>query len=75
MQTDLARDCRSATSDEPVALLLFDLDGFKLYNDTFGHPAGDALLSRLGRALGNAVSSVRLRLPDRRGRVLRPAAL
>ncbi len=56
MQTDLARECRSATSDEPVALLLFDLDGFKLYNDTFGHPAGDALLSRLGRALGDAVS-------------------
>ena len=34
-----------------TALVLFDLDGFKLYNDTFGHPAGDALLARLGRAL------------------------
>ena len=32
-------------------LAMFDLDGFKLYNDTFGHPTGDALLARLGRRL------------------------
>ena len=32
-------------------LMLFDLDGFKSYNDTFGHPAGDALLTRLGAKL------------------------
>ena len=32
-------------------LALFDLDGFKHYNDTFGHPAGDALLVRLGANL------------------------
>ncbi len=36
---------------EPVVLALFDLDGFKHYNDTFGHPAGDTLLVRLGRNL------------------------
>ena len=39
------------------ALILFDLDGFKHYNDSFGHPAGDALLARLGRSLDEAVSA------------------
>jgi two-component system, cell cycle response regulator len=37
------------------ALALFDLDGFKTYNDSFGHPAGDALLLRLGRQLETMV--------------------
>jgi two-component system, cell cycle response regulator len=37
------------------ALFLFDLDGFKNYNDTFGHPAGDALLARLGKRLEQAL--------------------
>lgn len=36
---------------------LFDLDGFKGYNDAFGHPAGDALLHRLGEALAAAVGA------------------
>ncbi len=31
--------------------VLYDLNGFKRYNDTFGHPAGDALLARLGGQL------------------------
>ncbi|HET8565729.1 MAG TPA: diguanylate cyclase [Solirubrobacterales bacterium] len=45
----------SATPPEAMVLALFDLDGFKAYNDCFGHPAGDDLLRRLGGALERAV--------------------
>jgi len=38
-----------------AVVLLFDLNGFKSYNDAFGHPAGDALLARLAGRLRNAV--------------------
>ena len=36
--------------------MLLDLNGFKLYNDTFGHPAGDALLARISDHLTRAVN-------------------
>ena len=39
-------------------LALFDLDGFKQYNDTFGHLAGDALLARLSDRLATALEGV-----------------
>jgi len=42
--------------------MLFDLDGFKAYNDTFGHPAGDSLLTRLGSALKTAMHGAWQRL-------------
>jgi len=55
----LMRDLEDALHPEdraPCALVLYDLNGFKGYNDVFGHPAGDALLARLGARLGDAVS-------------------
>ncbi len=39
----------------PATLLFFDLDGFKRYNDTYGHAVGDALLVRLGSALSAVI--------------------
>ncbi|MDQ2897089.1 MAG: diguanylate cyclase [Actinomycetota bacterium] len=41
----------------PMVLALFDLDGFKSYNDRFGHVAGDALLQRLATGLGVVLAS------------------
>jgi diguanylate cyclase (GGDEF)-like protein len=56
----LMADCLAAvavaSAAAPVHLLLFDLNGFKSYNDTFGHNAGDQLLVRLSSALRAALS-------------------
>jgi diguanylate cyclase (GGDEF)-like protein len=46
---------RSLAARDSVVLALYDLDGFKLYNDSFGHGAGDALLERVGVNLRAAV--------------------
>jgi diguanylate cyclase (GGDEF)-like protein len=53
----LERELPAATVADPLVLVLFDLDGFKHYNDTFGHPAGDALLVRLGASLSGFLSA------------------
>jgi HD-GYP domain-containing protein (c-di-GMP phosphodiesterase class II) len=41
----------------PYVFALFDLDGFKAYNDSFGHPAGDSLLRKLAANLAATVES------------------
>ena len=60
-----ARRCR-------FALLMLDLDAFKAYNDTHGHPAGDALLARIAGAMTRGGPRRRPRLPLRRRRVRDP---
>lgn len=55
MEVELAETCGRASGKRPAMLYLFDLNGFKRYNDTFGHPAGDRLLGRLGNSLKAAV--------------------
>ncbi|HEY0391270.1 MAG TPA: GGDEF domain-containing protein [Solirubrobacterales bacterium] len=55
MQVDLERLCEIASEENPATVLFLDLNGFKHFNDTLGHPAGDELLTRLGRRLRDAI--------------------
>ncbi len=52
--TDLDRAFDADDGIERI-LIVFDLNGFKRYNDTFGHPAGDQLLRRLSNQLRAAI--------------------
>jgi diguanylate cyclase (GGDEF)-like protein len=49
---------RSERYGHPLSLLMLDLDGFKYYNDTFGHLFGDTVLKSIAETLLNTVRSM-----------------
>jgi two-component system cell cycle response regulator len=53
---DLDDAIEIASVTDPRLLVMYDLNGFKAYNDAFGHPAGDSLLTRLGEHLAATVA-------------------
>jgi len=53
----LDRRIPAASEEHPLVLAIYDLDGFKAYNDSFGHLAGDALLARFAERLADGVST------------------
>lgn len=55
MEESFAREIRRASrTEQPVSVVMFDLDHFKLFNDAHGHGAGDRLLQELGHVLQSA---------------------
>jgi diguanylate cyclase (GGDEF)-like protein len=49
---------RAQRFDRHLALAIFDVDGFKVFNDTYGHLSGDFLLEQLGKLLIKSVRSI-----------------
>ena len=46
---------RSARDGQPLSLLMIDIDWFKAYNDTYGHPMGDQCLRLVSACLADSV--------------------
>jgi diguanylate cyclase (GGDEF)-like protein len=56
MQEALERELRRCDrKQQPLSIIMLDVDYFKRFNDTLGHDAGDAVLRELGRCLQNHV--------------------
>ena len=49
---------RGARNEAPLSLLMIDIDRFKLFNDHFGHAAGDVCLAQVAAALANSVADL-----------------
>src|SRR5579863_4418497 len=45
---------RAARAQRPLSILMIDVDHFKLYNDTYGHLAGDEVLKKVAQAIKNS---------------------
>ncbi len=59
LTTELEREVqRSDRHKRTFAVLMLDVDRFKQFNDTHGHPAGDAVLKALAQILGECVREV-----------------
>lgn len=58
LTNDLELALRDGAASAAQLLVLLDLNGFKAYNDSYGHGAGDALLAQLGRALAETVAGI-----------------
>jgi diguanylate cyclase (GGDEF)-like protein len=54
-QRELSEAVDSGGGGRPFAVLMMDLDSFKPFNDSRGHPAGDALLTGIARAMTTAM--------------------
>ncbi len=46
---------RSQRTNRPVSLVIMDVDHFKNYNDTLGHPAGDKILKQIAKILKSCI--------------------
>lgn len=55
LETEITRSKRYL---HPLSLLMIDLDDMKIYNDTLGHPAGDAVLKEVAWLLRKAVRNL-----------------
>ena len=60
MDIFLQKEFAAAERGRDLTVILFDLDDFKIYNDTRGHQAGDAALRRFGRILDSQTRAMNL---------------
>lgn len=58
LETTLERELqRARRNQQPLSIIMLDVDHFKHFNDTFGHEAGDAVLQELGQLLQKSIRS------------------